>query len=228
MSVVPESKNPRPGRHDPVGVLLSIVGLVALCYGLIRGGEAGFGDMQALVSVIAAIVVLAAFVAYEARVENPALDVRLFRNPRFSAAIGMIGIVFFTLMGLTFFTAFYLQSVLGLGPFAAGAALLPLAAAQMVASPASASFVKRYGAKAVMATSAMLLAVAMAIVGVYQVDTPVALPVANAALIGFAMGLIMPPATNTIVSSVPREKVGRRAPPSPARCARSAARWAWP
>ena len=62
LALVPESRDPKPGRVDIVGVLLSIVGLIGLVYGIVVGGDHGFGQLQAWGSIIGGIVVLAAFV----------------------------------------------------------------------------------------------------------------------------------------------------------------------
>src|SRR3954451_494602 len=93
--LVPESRDPRPGRIDIVGVLLSILGLTLLTYGVIEGGENGFGNARAWGTLVGAVVVLAAFIGWERRVEFPSLDVRLFTNRQFAASTGMIGLIFF-------------------------------------------------------------------------------------------------------------------------------------
>ncbi len=67
-----------------------------------------------------AAVALAAFVAWERRVEYPMLDVRFFRNPRFTAASLTVTLVFFALIGFVFLATQYLQFVLGYSPFQAG------------------------------------------------------------------------------------------------------------
>src|SRR5262249_19136422 len=118
--LVPESRDPKPGRIDVPGVLLSIVGLVILVYGVIDGGDHGFGRPQAWGSIVGGAAILATFVWYEWRSDHPALDVRLFRNPRFSAAVAAVGLVFFAAMGTMFFMAFYLQLVRGYSPLQAG------------------------------------------------------------------------------------------------------------
>nr|BFE88507.1 hypothetical protein GCM10020093_111080 [Planobispora longispora] len=137
-TVVPESRDPKPSKLDPVGVLLSIVGLVALTYGIIRGGElATVASVEVLAPAILGVAVLAAFVWYERRIDHPAFDVTHFRDPRFSTAIGMIGIVFFAMMGAMFFLVFYLQIVLGFTPLQAGALMLPFAVAQLIFAPSA-------------------------------------------------------------------------------------------
>src|SRR3954466_6845048 len=59
--LVPESKDPKPGRIDFVGVLLSIIGLTLLTYGVIGGGENGFGQPQAWGALVASVAVLTGF-----------------------------------------------------------------------------------------------------------------------------------------------------------------------
>src|SRR3954470_18953384 len=105
LTLIPESRDPKPGRIDFVGVLLSIVGLTLLTYGVIKGGEHGFGNARAWGTLVGAVVVLAPFIGWERRVEFPSLDVRLFRNRTFSASTGVIGLVFFAAMGAMFFSA---------------------------------------------------------------------------------------------------------------------------
>ena len=80
--VVPESQDPRPGRIDPVGVLLSIAGLVLLVYGIIKGGQTTeWVSPEVWGTIAAGLVLLAAFVLYERRSDHPALDISLFRQP---------------------------------------------------------------------------------------------------------------------------------------------------
>ena len=92
---------------------------------------------------------LALFGWYETRISHPSLDVRLFRDPRLSASVGAIGLVFFGMMGAMFFLSFYLQNVRGYSPLDAGLLTLPFAAGQMLFAPRSARLVRRFGAKAV-------------------------------------------------------------------------------
>ena len=151
LAVVPDSRDPRPGRVDVAGVLLSIAGLGLLVYGIIDGGEHGFGRPRSWGTLAAGLALLVAFVLVERRVRYPSLDVTLFRNPRFSAAVGSIGLVFFAAMGTFFFMAFYLQLVRGYSPLAAGLLTTPFAVAQLIFAPRSAAMVRRYGPKAVCA-----------------------------------------------------------------------------
>ena len=207
--VVPESRNPRPERLDPVGVLLQMAGLVLLVYGIIRVGDAGtLADLLALGSAAAGAAVLAAFVVWEARMSSPALDVRLFRDPRFSAAVAAIGLVFFALLGVTFFMVFYLQVVRGYTPLQAGVLLLPLALGQLIFSPLSARSVARFGPRAVCTTGMLLVSVSFVCFLLLDVDSPIWVLQVSFFLQGAAMGNVMPPATEAVMAALPREKAG--------------------
>ncbi|MEV5974826.1 MFS transporter [Streptomyces sp. NPDC051921] len=207
--LVPDSKDPEPGRIDVPGVLLSVLGLVLLVYGIIRGGElASFTDVEVLLPSLGGIAVLVAFVLYEKRSDHPALDVSYFRSPAFSAAVGAIALVFFALMGVTFFSAFYLQSVRGYSALESGLLILPLAIAQMVFAPRARLVVERFGAKAVCTTGMLAVAVGLAAFALFDADTPVWILEAVFFLQGAGMAHIMPPVTVSIMQALPREKAG--------------------
>ncbi|MFE7118244.1 MFS transporter [Streptomyces sp. NPDC057654] len=207
--LVPDSKDPDPGRLDPVGVLLSVVGLVLLVYGIIKGGQlADFSTPEVYGTVGGGVLVLVAFVLYERRASHPAIDVRYFRNPAFSAAVSSIALVFFALMGVTFFIVFYTQSVRGYTPLQSGLLILPLAAAQMLFAPRARLVVDRFGARAVCATGMLLVAATMAGFLLLGTDTPIWVLEVLFFLQGTGMAHIMPPATVSIMQSLPREKAG--------------------
>jgi EmrB/QacA subfamily drug resistance transporter len=206
--LVPESRDPKPGRIDVAGVLLSIAGLSLLTYGVIEGGEEGFGVPQAWATIGAGLLILVAFVLYERRIDFPSLDVRLFTNRQFSASTGIIGLVFFAAMGSMFFGAFYLQMVRGFGPLASGALFVPFALGQMIFAPASASMVKRFGPKAVSTVGLLLVAAGLGTWAFIGVDTPIAVVAVAFFVQGVGMANVMPPATEAIMSALPREKAG--------------------
>jgi len=207
--IVPDSKDPRPGRLDPVGVLLSIAGLVLLVYGIIKGGQYGdFTRPEVWATAVGGLVVLVAFVLYEARCDHPALDVAYFRKRQFSASVAAIGLVFFALMGVTFFIVFYTQSVRGYSALQSGLLLLPLAGAQMIFAPRARHLVDRFGARAVCAGGMALVGVAF--IGFLLLDENTGIWVLEVLffLMGTAMAHVMPPATVMIMSALPREKAG--------------------
>ncbi len=207
-ALVPESRDPNPGRVDLPGVLLSVVGLVALTYGIIDGGEHGFDRLRVWGAIVGGLAVLAWFVAHELRSDHPSLDVRLFRVPRFAAPVAMVGLVFFAAMGVMFFGAFYLQLVRGYSPLQSGLLFLPFALAQLIFAPRSAAMVRRYGGRAVSTVGLLLTAAALGAFVLVDADTPIWIFSALGFVQGAGMANIMPPATESIMSALPREKAG--------------------
>lgn len=207
--LVPDSRDPKPGRLDPIGVVLSVIGLVLLVYGIIRGGElADFTDVSVLLPVIGGLAVLVVFVLHEKRSSSPAIDITYFRKPAFSAAVAAIALVFFALMGVTFFSAFYMQSVRGWSALQSGLLILPLAIAQMVFAPRARLVVARFGARAVCTVGMLMVAVGLAAFALFDADTPVWLMCVVFFVQGTGMAHVMPPVTVAVMQALPREKAG--------------------
>jgi predicted MFS family arabinose efflux permease len=209
LAVVPESKDPFPGRLDIPGVLLSIVALAGLVYGIIHGGSgAGWTTPGVLAPLLGGLALLALFVWLQRRSAHPALDVSLFRNPAFSAAAGALGLNFFALLGATFYLVYYLQGVRGYTPLQSGAALIPVALGMAIMAPRSSGLAERHGAKAVCASGFLLIAFSFVGVQLLDLSSPVWLLVVVLSVQGLGMGAVMAPATESIMSVVPREKAG--------------------
>jgi EmrB/QacA subfamily drug resistance transporter len=207
--LVPESRNRGAGRIDYVGVLLSIVGLILLVYGIVQGGDtSSWLRPDVLGPVAGGLAVLAAFAWYEARIEHPSLDVRLFRDRRLSASVGAIALTFFGMGGVFFFTSFYLQNVRGYSPLAAGLLTVPFAAGQLLASPRSAGLVRKYGAKIPSAAGMFVMTAVIACYATLGTASPIWLLGVMFAIQGAAIGVVMPAATAAIMDVLPRERAG--------------------
>jgi EmrB/QacA subfamily drug resistance transporter len=207
--LVPDSKDPEPGRIDPVGVLLSVGGLVLLVYGIIRGGElADLSAPSALLPMLGGLAVLVAFVLHEKRSDHPAIDISYFTKPAFSAAVAAIALVFFALMGVTFFSAFYFQSVRGFSALESGLLIVPLAVAQMVFAPRARLAVDRFGARAVCTVAMLLVAGGLAAFAFFDASTPVWVFTVVFFAQGAAMAHVMTPVTVAVMQALPREKAG--------------------
>ncbi|MFE7132134.1 MFS transporter [Streptomyces sp. NPDC057638] len=207
--LVPDSRDPEPGRIDPLGVLLSIGGLLLLVYGIIHGGElADFAAPSVVLPLLGGIGLLTAFVAHERRTEHPAVDLSYFAQPAFSAAVAAMALVFFALMGLTFFSTFYLQSVRGFNALQSGVLLLPLAVAQVVFAPRARLAVDRFGARTVCTAAMVTVAAGLAAFALFDARSPVWLIEAVFFVQGVGMAHIMPPVTVAVMQALPREKAG--------------------
>jgi EmrB/QacA subfamily drug resistance transporter len=207
--VVPDSKNPRPQRLDPLGVVLSIVALVVLVFGIIQGGNTNdWLAWDSLGAILLGGLLLALFVYTQKRSTHPTIDVNLFRNRSFSAGTISIGLTFFALMGSTFYLAYFLQAVRGYTALAAGVSLIAVAAGVMIAAPLSARLSARFGPRIVAGAGLAIFGAAMLSYAFSTRTEPQWIIEIQMYVMGTGMGLTMTPATNSIMSAVPREKAG--------------------
>jgi DHA2 family multidrug resistance protein-like MFS transporter len=207
--LVPESRNAGNSKIDFVGVLLSIAGLILLVFGIVQGGDAGsWIHPDVLLPIVGGLVVLAAFAWYEARIQHPSLDVRLFKDRRLSASVGALALVFFGMGGVFFFTSFYLQNVRGYSALDAGLLTVPFAVGQLLLSPRSATLVRTYGPKVVGATGMIVMAAAIAGYAILGTATPIWVLEVLFFVQGAAIGAAMPAATAAVMDVLPRERAG--------------------
>src|SRR5487761_1308468 len=144
---VPASKDPDAAAPDMAGLLLSSATMALLVFTIIEAPAYGWGAGRSLAGFAASAVLLAAFIVREQRADHPMLDVRLFRNMRFSAASGAVTVSFFTLFGFIFLITQYFQFVRGYGPLSTGVHLLPVALSVGAGSVAGTQLAVRFGTK---------------------------------------------------------------------------------
>jgi predicted MFS family arabinose efflux permease len=154
--------------------------------------------------------VLGAFAWWERKSSHPMLNLQVFENPRFSAASLGIMLIFFAMFGSTFLLTQYLQSVMGFSALRAGAALLPWAGIMLVVAPLSARLTERIGTKLVVGTGLSFATLALLLISTLPAtDISYARDVLpRLVLMAIGMGLVMAPATESIMGSLPRAKAG--------------------
>ena len=206
--LIPTSKDPSAPRIDVPGAAMSIIGLGALLFGIIEGPSRGWTDPLVLAGFAVGLTVLAAFIAWELNTDHPMLDMRFFRNPRFSVANGAITLTFFAMFGSLFLMTQYWQLVHGYTPLGAGVRLIPFALTMMVVAPLSARVVEKVGTKRVVSGGLLIMTTSLVLLSFIQRDTSYSLVIAIFCLMAVGMGLTMAPATESIMGSLPREKAG--------------------
>lgn len=207
--LIPNSRDPHPGRFDRLGVVLSVAAVGLVIWSIIEGPHRGWTSAAVVVTGTMGAALLAVFVAYEARREHPLLDVRLFTNPRFSAASIAIAAAFFGLFGFIFLITQYMQLVLGYTPLEAGIRTVPFAVVTAVLSPAAIAIMHRVGTKAVVTAGLAVMSVGFLLASQLQTDSAYAGPVLAAmVVIAAGLGLTTGPATEAIMGALPASKAG--------------------
>ncbi|MFF1439301.1 MFS transporter [Streptomyces sp. NPDC058295] len=207
LALVPPSKAAGMGRIDYVGGLLSIVSVGSLVYATIEGPHFGWGTGPIAAAVVAGVG-LAGFVAWELRHPHPMLDVRKFRLRPFSGSMLAVLFFFFGTFGAIYYSTQFLQFVLNYDALETGVRLLPLAGAVFVGAAVTGQLTPKLGVRA-MVVSGMVIGTA----GVFlltRVDTGSTYTdfLAPMMMLGFAIGLSVSPATDTIMGSFPENELG--------------------
>jgi EmrB/QacA subfamily drug resistance transporter len=206
--LVPKSRDPEEARIDLVGAALSIIGIVALVYGLIEAPDHGWLSPTTLGAFGIAIVVLALFVLWERHVDEPMLDMALFRHPAFSVGSGGMVLVFVALYGVTFLMTQYFQLVLGYSALQAAAALLPTAVTLLLVSLATPRLTARLGVHRVVSGGMISLGTGLLLYLGLGANTPYWYIVVCFVPFSSGMALTMSPMTASIMSAVPERRAG--------------------
>jgi EmrB/QacA subfamily drug resistance transporter len=208
ISLVPESRDPRPGAFDLPGAALSTAGFTLLVYAIIEAPGQGWGSGLILGLFAAAVALLAAFVWWERRTPDPMLDLGFFRNARFTVGTVAVSAAFFSLLGGIFALTQYLQFAHGYSAIEAGAIMSPLALGLIMGAGSSSRAVERLGIARVVAIGLTGLAVLLATTLAWTADMGAGLLLAWFFGIAASMGWVMAPATEAVVGAVPAAKSG--------------------
>jgi EmrB/QacA subfamily drug resistance transporter len=206
--VIPPSADENPPAIDPVGALLSIAGLVSLVYAIIDAPNHGWLSARTDGLALAGLALTAGWVVWELRSSHPMVDLRIFRNARFSAASIAVTLIFFSLFGWLFLFTQQLQFVLGYNTLQAGVRALPFALMIGAVSPAAAQLALRLGTKLVVASGLLLMAAGFGMMATSTVHTGYNFLLVASLVIATGMGLAMSPATESIMGSLPAAQAG--------------------
>ena len=206
-ALLPESKNPRPGRFDLVSAGLSMAAIVPLVYAVKHAVGSGIDGQVALAAGIG-LAAGTAFVRRQRRVADPLIDVALFRNPAFSGAVLADFVSVFALTGLLFFFSQYLQLVRGFGPLEAGLAEMPATLASIVVVAAVGVVVARLGRGRAVAAALGVAALGLALVAVAERASHYGWLALALLPVGLGVGLALTLTVDSVLSVVPRDKAG--------------------
>jgi MFS transporter, DHA2 family, multidrug resistance protein len=205
--LLPEYRDPNPGRLDLPSAGLSLAAVLLVIYGLKRIAQDGPGWLPVL-SIVAGLAVGVVFVRRQHRLADPLLDLRLFANRAFSAALATNILGFFVGFAALLFVAQYLQLVLGLSPLRAGLWTVPSGAGFIVGSMLTPLLARRLRPALVMASGLALAAVGFGLLT--QVDPTSGLTVLVTGSVLFSLGLapVFTLAADLVVGTAPPERAG--------------------
>lgn len=159
--VIRESER-HAGHFDLMGALTSTLGMTSLVYGFIRAGQDGWRDVWTLAAFVAAVVLLAAFVAVERRSTQPITPLRMFADRNRAGTYGIMLCLAAAIFGMFFFLTLFVQNVLDYSPIQAGLAFLPVSAVIVVGAALASQLLPRFGPKPFMVVGSVCSAAGLA------------------------------------------------------------------
>jgi DHA2 family multidrug resistance protein-like MFS transporter len=206
-SLLPEYKDPQAGRLDLASVALSLCAVLTTIYGLKRLAEHGLA-WAPLALVAVGLVVGTLFVKRQAGLAYPLLDLKLFRNPRFSAAISAYALSCLAMFGVYIFVTQYLQLVLGLTPLQAGVATAPSALAFVVGSLVAPRLARRLSAVSVLVGGLLVSVLGFVLVVLAGSAHGLAAVVLGMIVMSLGMAPVFTIGNEMIITAAPPERAG--------------------
>ncbi len=206
--LLPTSKDPSPGRMDPLGSLLTIVALGSLVYSVIQGPDKGWASGNVLGAAGLGVLAIGAFVVWERHCDHPMLDLALFSHPGFSIGSLTLMLAYFGALGTYFLYTQHLQFVLGYSALRAGVYSVPFAVALVAFSLQTPGLIKRLGTAKVAGIGCTILSAGVALRAFSTATTGFPLLLASLVVCGIGVGLTVAPSTGSIMSSLPPDQAG--------------------
>ena len=208
--LLPEFRDPNAGRLDLRSAALSMAAVLAMIYGIKRLAEEGWGWFPVL-SIAAGLAIGALFVRRQRRLADPLIDLALLRSPVFSCALAINILGFFAAFAAFFYTAQYLQLVLGMGPLEAGWWSVPSGLAFIVGSMVAPVMGHRFRPAYVMATGLAISALGFAVLSQVGADSHLAWVVTGSVIFSFGLTPVVSLTTDLLVGAAPPERAGAAA-----------------
>jgi DHA2 family multidrug resistance protein-like MFS transporter len=208
--LLPEYRDPSPGRLDLVSVALSLAAVLGVIYGIKSTATGGAAAVPIAVTA-AGLALGVAFVARQRRLAGPMIDLALFSKPSFSAALGANLLGFAVVFGLDVFIAQYLQLVLGYSPLAAGLWSMPAAIAFVIGSQLTPPLSARVRPALLMLGGLALALAGAAMIARAQATSGPAVVVAGVVILSLGFAPLFTLAADIAVGSAPPERAGAAA-----------------
>ncbi len=204
-----ESRGPDRALDVP-GVALAGAGLIGIVWGVTHGNGLGWTDPQVLAAIAVGTALIAAFIAWEARTDQPILPLQVLGRRGSVVSNGVSFLMSFGMFGSIFLLSQFFQVVQGLNPFEAGLRVLPWTAMPIFVAPIAGVASARIGARPIIAAGLALMAVGLAWIAAVSSTTVAYSSLVPAFILsGVGMGLFFAPIANVVLSAVPREDEGK-------------------
>lgn len=195
-------------KFDFLGTITFSLGMLSLLVALTTGAFGSWKNLSVIILFIVAVILLIAFIYIENKVEQPMMDLRLFKIRIIAFAYASTLLNGIARGAVTLLLTFFFQGIKGIDPLKAGFLLAPFAVAMMVMSPLSGYLSDKYGAR-VLSTLGLFIS-AIGLLGMMTISTTTSIMelVILMLIMGAGSGLFFTPNTSCVMNNVPSDKRG--------------------
>ena len=206
--LLPKRAGSTERRLDIAGTIAATASISAIVFGLIQAGAWGWSHPAVIATLAGGALGTVVFVLIQRHSSNALLDLGLFRDKRLSAGIVSVFIMSLALVGITFLLSLLMQFVRGYTALQTGIRLLPLALGILIGAGSADKLVKRFGTRAVMTSGFAGTAAIAAAIAFVSLETAYWLLALSYFGLGFFLGYIAAPATESIMAAAPKDRSG--------------------
>ena len=205
---IPDIKPTGEQRFDLLGALALFISVLSFLLALTFGQGIGFVNIRILALFASGALFLMIFVLIELRIQQPMIDLRLFKNKIFSISLITGFLTFFAIAGTIILIPFYLENVLGYNTRQIGLLLAAVPIAMGIVAPIAGSLSDRFGSRPMAVIGLSILLVGYYGLSKLHIQTSTSEYLLRFLPIGLGMGIFSSPNNSTIMGTAPRERLG--------------------
>ncbi|MBN1324343.1 MAG: DHA2 family efflux MFS transporter permease subunit [Methanotrichaceae archaeon] len=205
---LPEKRSSERGSFDILGAVLVLIALFGLIFGLNMGNHMGWRSFEVIASLLAALAFGSAFLIYERRIEQPLVDLSLFKNASFLSANAAGLVVSMLMAGAFFIFPFYLELIEGFSVDRSGLILVMPSLAMVVFGPLAGILSDKMSNRTICLFASVLYLVSFLLLFDLEIRSSMGFILLALTAMGASLGIFFPPNTHLIMQQSPSQYTG--------------------
>ena len=207
LKLLPRGKK-KDQQVDYRGTALLAAAVILFFFGLLTGQSKGYDKYYIILSFAGAVILVALFLYFEKRSQQPIIDLSLFKNSLFTLSVICVLIQFFAMSGISIIQPFYIEDVLKIDPGSTGLIMMSFPIVMGIMSPLSGYISDKVGAAKITLVGLVIMTLGLGLLATMTATEPVIKLIVFLCIVGLGAGIFSAPNTSLIMSTAPKEKLG--------------------
>ncbi|MBD5564796.1 MFS transporter, partial [Clostridium botulinum] len=208
MKYLPKDKVKRDQSLDIKGAFLFVICIVALFWAMLKGQQTGYNHISIIISFIISLICFIVFIILELKIENPMLDLSIFKNRVFSVNIFSAFVMFIGISCINIIQPFYLQDVLKLSPGKTGLIMMAYPIVLSIVAPISGYLSDKMGSKKLTLAGIVVASIGLFCMAFLNEQSTFLMITLLLSVVALGNGLFQSPNNSLVMSSVEKTKLG--------------------